>query len=300
MHRHNVLTAAISGSGDRILTGSASGEVLVWTSKPLVPIRELPPPDGRAKIGALALSPDGAEALVAADWKATVERWDVDAAAMRGEIAAHSGRTTALAYAPDGRTVATGGADRLSGGHGGGGAADDEIPALARPTVRLWKDGAQLHDLPGLVGRIGAIAFSADGARIAAGGDDAVKVWRTADGAEVATYDLAGETATVAFRGDDVCAVSSKAAACFAKGGTARIDGARAPTRAAAITARWLASGTYEEIEVRGADGAVAATVPGRAYAIVGVGDDLWVILADRAIPVVAGTPAAAVTLKAP
>ena len=74
----------------------------------------------------------------------------------------------------------------------------------------------------------------------------------------------------------------------------------RAPTRAAAITRNWLASGTYEEIEVRDAAGAVRATIPGRAYAIVGRGDELWVILTDQVIPVRAGVAASPVMLKVP
>jgi WD40 repeat protein len=300
MHRHNVFAAALSGDGSRIITGSVAGEVLVWSTRPFVPVRDLPPPANRGKISALALSPDGAEALVAPDWKPAVERWDVGAgaAAARGALAAHTGRTTALAYAPAGGIIATGGADRLQPAKGGG--ADDEVPKLSPPVVRLWKQGARVHELAGLQGRIGAIAFSPDGALVAAGGDDAVKVWRTADGAAVATYDLAGEAAAVAFRGEDVCAVSSKAAACFGKRGAAPIQGARAPTRAAAITPGWIASGTYEEVEVRDAAGAVRATIPGRAYAIVGRGDDLWAILADQVIPVRSGVAASPVMLKVP
>jgi WD40 repeat protein len=301
MHRHNVFVAALSGDGARIITGSVGGEVLVWSTRPFVPVRDLPPPANRGKISALALSPDGTEALVAPDWKPAVERWDVGAGAARGELAAHTGRTTALAYAPAGDLVATGGADRVQPAAGGGKAGtDDEVPQLSPPAVRLWKQGARLRELTGLKARVGALAFNHDGSLIAAGGDDAVKVWRTADGAEVAAYDLPGEAAGVAFRGEDVCAVSSKAAACFTKRGAVSIKDARAPTRAAAITGGWLASGTYEEVEVRDATGAVRATLPGRAYAIVGRGDDLWVILADQVIPVRSGVAASPVLLKVP
>lgn len=296
MHRHNVFAAALSGDGHRICTGSAGGEVLVWSTRPFVPVRELPRRGNRGKIGALALSPDGTEALVAPDWKAAVERWDVDAGAPRGELAAHTGRTTALAYAPAGGLVATGGADRLP--PAGGGKPDDEIPPLSPPVVRLWNQGARLRELAGLRSRIGAIAFNQDGSLVAAGGEDAVKVWRTADGAEVASYDLPGESAAVAFRGEDVCAVSSKAAACFTKRGPVPIAGARAPTRAAAITPAWVVSGTHEAVEVRDSTGSVRATIPGRAYAVVGRGDDLWAILADQAIPVRSGVAGGPVVLK--
>lgn len=301
MHRHNVFAAALSGDGSRTITGSVGGEVLVWSTRPFVPVRELPPPANRGKISALALSQDGTEALIAPDWKATIERWDVGAAALRGELAAHTGRTTALAYAPVGEIIATGGADRLPATKGGGATGtDDEVPALSPPVVRLWKRDTRFHELTGLKTRIGAIAFNHDGSLVAAGGDDAVKIWRTADGTEVASYDLPGEAAAIAFRGDDVCAVTSKAASCFTKRGAAAVEGVRAPTRAAAITKDWIASGTYEAIEVRGADGSVRATIPGRAYAILGRGDDLWVILADSVIPVRSGVAASSVMLKVP
>jgi len=304
MHRHNVFAAALSGDGGRLVTGSVGGEVLIWTTRPLLPLRELPPPDNRGKIAALALSPDGTEALVAPDWKPAVERWDVDAGAARGALAAHSGRTTALAYAPSGGLLATGGADRLpappAAGAGAGIDDEDTTPKTAAPTVRLWKQDVRVRELTGLRGRIGAIAFNPDGSRVAAAGDGAVKVWRTTDGAELASYDLPGEAAAVGFRGDDVCAVSSEGAACFTARGPVAIAGARAPTRAAAITGPWLASGTYDAIEVRGLDGAVRATIPGRAYAIVGLADELWAILTDSAIPVKAGVVGTPVALKLP
>ena len=302
MHRQNVFAAAINLSGDRVITGSANGEVLVWSVPTFVPVRDLPAAGKRGKISALALSPNGSEALVAPDWSATVEQWDVEAAAARGTLAAHTGRTTALAYHPSSAMIATGGADRLAAASGQDDDEDDDaVPAMAAPTVRLWKDGAKVHELTGLDKRIGAIAFSADGALVAAGGQDAVKVWRTADGAEVATYALPGESATVAFRNETVCAISSDGGACFTAKGSTAIEGARAPTTAALITDKWTASGTYEQIEVRSAaDGALRATIPGRAYAIVGAGDDMWAILTDRAIPVRAGAAAAPIVIKVP
>jgi WD40 repeat protein len=216
MHRHNVVAAALSGDGARLATGSVGGEVLVWSTRPLVPIRDLPPRTPRGKISALALSPDGSEALVAPDWKPAVERWDLTAGVQRGELAAHTGRTTAIAYDPAGGLIATGGADRAAVAGAAASTDDDTPPSLVAPTVRLWRSGARVRELSGLAQRIGAIAFSRDGALVAAGGENAVKVWRTTDGAEVAAYELRGEAAAVAFRGDQLCAASSETAACFA------------------------------------------------------------------------------------
>jgi len=159
MHRHNVAAAALSGDGARLGTGSVGGEVLVWSTRPLVPVRDLPPTTNRGKISALALSPDGSEALVAPDWKPAIERWDVAAGAQRGELAAHTGRITAIAYAPVGGLIATGGADRTQAMAPAGG-DDDVPPAIAAPTVRLWRNGVRVRELSGLAQRIGAIAFN--------------------------------------------------------------------------------------------------------------------------------------------
>jgi hypothetical protein len=301
MHRHNVVTAALSGDGARLATGSVAGEVLIWSTRPLAPVRDLPPPASRGKISALALSTDGSEALVAADWKPIVERWDVVAGVKRGELAAHTGRTTAIAYAPAGGWIATGGADRAAAS-GAAGDDDDPAPPLEAPRVRLWQAGAIVRELAGLTRRIGAIAFNGDGSLVAAGGEGAVKIWRTGDGAEVASHALPGESATVAFRGDQLCAASSEAAACFPGPGgqPAAIADARAPTRAAVFTAGWLATGTFDAVDVRDAGGALRATFVGRAYAIVGAGDDLWAVLADQVIAVRAGKVAAPFVVKAP
>ena len=300
MHRHNVVAAALSGDGARLATGSVGGEVLVWSTRPLVPVRDLAPAARRGKISALALSPDGSEALVAPDWKPAIERWDVGAGAQRGELVAHTGRITAIAYAPGGGLIATGGDDRTQAKAPAD--DDDAPPPLAAPTVRLWRGSARVGELAGLTQRIGAIAFNRDGSLVAAGGEGAVKVWRTADGAELATYRLDGEAAAVAFRGEQLCAASSEAAACFAgpNAVAAAIAGARAPTRAAAFTAGWLATGTFGTVEVRDAAGTLRASLAGRAYAIVGLGDDLWAILSDQAIPVHAGVAAAPIAIKVP
>ncbi|MEM9490968.1 MAG: hypothetical protein AAGC55_17600, partial [Myxococcota bacterium] len=146
MHRHNVFAAAMSLSGNLVVTGTVGGEVLVWSTRPFAPVRELGSPEHRGTISALALSPDGKEALVAPDWKAAVERWNVESATRGPALAAHSGRTTALAYAPGGALIASGGVDKLPSS-GTADEGDDEVPALAPPSVRLWRDGALVHEL---------------------------------------------------------------------------------------------------------------------------------------------------------
>jgi WD40 repeat protein len=89
----------------------------------------------------------------------------------------HSAAAYAVAFAPDGNTMATG--------------SDDY-------TVKLWRvsDGALLRSFTGHTGLIRTVAFSPDGSTIASGsGDTTIKLWRASDGALLRT--LTGHTASV-------------------------------------------------------------------------------------------------------
>lgn len=81
----------------------------------------------------------------------------------------HAGTITCLAFAPDGKSVATGSVD---------------------VTIRLWdrKTGEELRRFDGHRGGVTAIAFSPDGKRLASSGHDgAVRVWDTANARELYT-----------------------------------------------------------------------------------------------------------------
>ena len=72
----------------------------------------------------------------------------------------------AVAYAPDGATLATGGGDG---------------------TVRIWdaRTGQQQHQLTGHTGAVRSVAYAPDGATLATGGDTTIRIWNPRNGAQV-------------------------------------------------------------------------------------------------------------------
>ncbi len=106
---------------------------------------------------AVALSTDGNLLAAAVDW--TVKVFDI---ARRHELVTlkgHKGQVSAVAFSPDGGTIATGSWDQ---------------------TVRLWDpvSGRERASYRWSVGKVYSLAYAPDGLRLAAGGDlGAVVLW---------------------------------------------------------------------------------------------------------------------------
>ncbi len=121
---------------------------------------------GPRPYGKIALAPDGR--ILADTGRGRAGLWDFPTLARRFLLVGHNERVVDLAFAPDGRTLATASLDR---------------------TVRLWSvvSGQELLVLDGHTGMVRAIAFSTDGRILASCGDgpeDSIEViaWY-ADGA---------------------------------------------------------------------------------------------------------------------
>lgn len=118
-----------------------------------------------------ALSPSGRLLALAAGTQAWL--WDLNDGSLRGVLAGHRAAVSALAFAPDERTLASASLDR---------------------SVRLWRIGdgeSQLAPLATIAGQAEpalSVAFSPDGALLAAGAADrSVRLWRTFDRSQVQT-----------------------------------------------------------------------------------------------------------------
>lgn len=128
-------------------------KVVVWDVRKQDPVHFSQQTDCQA----VALSPDGTRLAVALD--RPVRLYDVEKRREIAVLKGHTGRVEAVAFSPDGATVATGSWDF---------------------TVRLWDvaSGRERARYTWPIGRVYSLAYAPDGLRLAAGGDTgAVVVW---------------------------------------------------------------------------------------------------------------------------
>lgn len=150
-------------NGVRAVAGCPAKGLVAWsTGHKKVTVRDIRRPDPlhfplTHTSPAVALSADGSTLAVAVDWG--VKLFDLAKKRERAVIKGHKGAVAAVAFSPDGQTVATGSWDG---------------------TVRLWDAGSgrEAGGFTCPAGKVYAVAFAPDGGRLAAGGDTgAVVVW---------------------------------------------------------------------------------------------------------------------------
>jgi dipeptidyl aminopeptidase/acylaminoacyl peptidase len=165
-HAGPVTAVAASPDGKLIATAGNDRTVRLWDAATGEERRTLRGHGG--PVPCLAFSPDG-KTLAAGGgvfdpeiqrWTSgEAKLWDVATGTERLTLKRHADAILALAFAPDGQTLVTGGGDTL---------------------VKLWDtgSGAERAALLGHTSRVNAVAFSPDGKTLASAGDDrTVKLW---------------------------------------------------------------------------------------------------------------------------
>jgi WD40 repeat protein len=228
-HTAGVRSVAFFPDGAILVTGSADGTVRVWEMPSGTEVVTLEPQVGA--ILQVTVSPNG-ESVAAASAERRVVVWSTDEWYQVSTLEeGHRGEVRSLAYAPDGRTLATAGADgsvKLWDASGYGGSIGDlqaviksslrtvDSVALAPDgrtlatggtdkTVMLWDTatGQRQATLLGHADSIRLLAFSPDGEFLASSAGSEVKLWEVSSGQERAHLEgHAGPVSSLAFDPD--------------------------------------------------------------------------------------------------
>jgi WD40 repeat protein len=173
---HAAHVRGVACAGGRIASASQDGTVKVWDADSGHLLHTLAGHDGG--VAAVALSPD-ARLLASASDDRTVRVWDVCTATESLRLA-HRDPVAAVAFAPGGELMASGG-----GVYGVCG------------ELKVWdpRTGREALSHTDLLTEVSAVAFSPDGSRLAYAVGNAVKVVESATGRELLS--LCGHTAAV-------------------------------------------------------------------------------------------------------
>src|SRR5205823_3540568 len=162
---------ALSANGAQIAAGGADKSLTVWNAADAKEVKKLT--NLPAAVVSVALNPDGKSVAFALAGDNRVWLFDLAQSKEAKPLTGHAGPVSSVAYTPKG----------------------DLLSASADKTLQVWdttKNTSKAKIDAGAAAQ--CLAFSRDGARVAAGGaDKAVRVWTIADGKPVVTITTPAE-----------------------------------------------------------------------------------------------------------
>ena len=212
-HGGLVLGAAFAPDGMSVATGGTDDTIRIWAATPDPIVRTLVSPNGKP-LRDVALNPSGRR-IVTASEDLTARIWDVANGRVLRTLRHGAGDdqwVESARFSRDGRLVLTGGDDGTAkiwesasgrlvetiGRRGDAEVYDASFSpggnlvatAGAGRSVSLWqwRQRQLVRRLDAAADRVNALAFSPGGATVAAATENAVRVWRVADGAPTAAF----------------------------------------------------------------------------------------------------------------
>jgi WD40 repeat protein len=192
-----VVAVAVSPDGTRVLTGSHGGMVRLWDAATGKPVRSTALKGNfRSEEQIVAVGFAGKAARAVSRKRLKLEVWDADSGRRvhtlegytDGGLGFMGALGTPVVLSPDGTRVASGGNERMS--------AKDPRRVQDNKTINVWDAGTGriVRTFEGHARYLLALAFSADGSRIASGDEEGtVKVWDLQTGALVRSFEPGSE-----------------------------------------------------------------------------------------------------------
>ncbi len=197
--RDEVWSLAYAPDGDSLFSAADDHLITVWNPRSGLRVGELR--GHQALVASLAIERTGTT-MASASFDGTVRLWDLATGTEKLVLRGHSGAVRAVAFSPDGRQVASGGDDNVvrlwdvAGGHPltviPGHTANVRavsfdpggkylVSASNDRTIRVFdRDANALRQILKGVTNIASLAFSPDGAFLAAGDEEGnVTIWHT-------------------------------------------------------------------------------------------------------------------------
>lgn len=208
-HEKLTLAIAFSPDGRRLVTGSDDCTLKIWDADPRPESEEYGSHKGEARSAAF----NGGVLASAGAADGVLTLWEVEAHRQICSLAAHPGGVYALAFSPDGATLATCGRDGCLNAYDAATASlrwrtkvdRSAVVSLAMSpdsrqivtgtqagSVATWDagGGSRLRSFAGAPAGITAVRFSADGLQVyAAGTDGVIRAWDTITAMEVRTLE---------------------------------------------------------------------------------------------------------------